>query len=115
MGNQQKTTIKNRYGIPITVCCASCKFKELRNQYRYCGKGGKIPRPSFVCNQWQMDESYHNAGRGGGKIKTKSYLSFALDKLTNGYTENAARKRVSVNQIREEFLKNGGRIYSIED
>lgn len=102
------------FGIAIAMCCASCKFKEMRNQYRYCTKGGKIPRPTFVCHQWEMADVYQKiGGKADGRIKSREYLAFALDKLTEGHTENA--RRMSLNDIREEFLKDGGRIYSIDD
>lgn len=98
----------NKHGIRIKECCASCMHKRIDRGLRLCVKGeGAVP-PSYLCPLWEMDESLDNAGCGGGGIKRRAYLTFALGK----YEEE--QKPPSAVQIRNEYKKDGGEIYIVE-
>lgn len=76
-----KGVYKNKYGVEIKMCCASCKRKVFKSEKtRDCELGEKDLKPSYLCPDWIMSENLDNAGRGGGRIRKKGYLQFILDK-----------------------------------
>ena len=67
---------KNKYGISIVKCCASCKHKQADSRVRL-GLNGEGSVPSdYLCKAWEMSEGLDNAGKGGGKVKKKDYFEF---------------------------------------
>ena len=47
--------MKNKYGIEVKLCCASCKYKQLtRTTMRYCRKKKQNVSPHDVCDQWEI-------------------------------------------------------------
>ncbi len=116
-----KIFTRNKYGISIVKCCASCKFKQLDNRTRLCLAGeGAVPS-SYVCSGWQMNPTYENVGKGDGSVKTSEYLHYALKRLYDDFNETVAaihngkpHERLGLKDIKREFTARGGEVYSIE-
>lgn len=117
-----KLFTKNKYGITIVKCCASCSFKKIDNRMRICMAGeGAVPA-SYVCQNWQMSPDYEKVGKGGGKIKKYEYLQYILNRLEIAESEaiTAASKglfyrRPSIAEIHEDYMKEYGDIYCKEE
>ena len=55
--------MKNKYGIEVKLCCASCKYKQLtRTTMRYCRKKKQNVSPHDVCDQWEMSNLLRTLG-----------------------------------------------------
>lgn len=81
MGDIVKEFVKNKYGINIVKCCASCRKHESDGdeKKRIC----KVTRDKhpldYLCSGcWEMDPRLDNAGKGGGRVKKKSYIEYIL-------------------------------------
>ena len=111
--NYPLTTVKNKYGVSIVKCCASCAFKRLDNRIRLCLKGeGAVPS-SYVCEDWEMEHCLEKAGNGLGKIKTKGYLRYAMQRMTDGRGEIHPRV-ANLSEVRSEYLKDNETLYVLE-
>lgn len=107
-----KIFTKNNFGIGICECCASCKHRQLDNRTRICLAGeGAVPS-NYVCGQWEMSDSYVNVGKGGGRIKKREYLLYAVDRLMEDNSAAVAaiangrqHTRVTLAEIRNDFMK----------
>ena len=55
-----KNQVQNESGIKIKRCCASCAYKELTRlvTQRRCTKLKKNVKPSDVCKDWEMSETF---------------------------------------------------------
>ena len=64
---------KNKYGIEVKMCCASCTYKQLNRtvSQRVCAKHNKEVRACDVCPQWKMNKTLQALGREWGKVKDK--------------------------------------------
>lgn len=107
--------MKNKYGITIVKCCASCKFREI-NTKRICLKDGSKVKGRHCCELWKVSPLLRNAGKGGGKVKKKSYLSFYQEKWIRQREGIIAgdimpKDMLSVEQIRQQFQELYGSIY----
>ncbi len=74
-----KQFVKNKYGISIVKCCASCKHHDSKGEdkVRYCKKGyGKHYLDYYCGRDWEMNPSLNNAGSGGGKVKKPEYIRY---------------------------------------
>jgi len=61
---------RNKCGIRIKKCCASCAFRDFRaNSVRYCTQTGDSVEGSHYCEQWQMAEGLKNLGRRKGVVR----------------------------------------------
>lgn len=81
-----KEFVKNKYGIAIVKCCASCiHHSGCRNDdYRTCLKDRREHHMEYLCKDgWEMTQSLENAGKGGGRVKKKAYIDFVLK---NGFS-----------------------------
>lgn len=79
MEELSKEFVKNRYGIIVVKCCASCKHREAiaGDNVRRCRRGFGKHKNNYLCGSgWEMDDSLDNAGKGGGRVKKKSYFDF---------------------------------------
>lgn len=116
---KEKKFYKNRFGISIVQCCASCINSVTKNgeTAHICKAGeGLVPSSSW-CGQWSMkvagskakpgEINLDNAGMGGGFVKRKSYLNFVL----NYPQPEEAIHHVPISQIRSEYEKKFGSIY----
>ena len=117
-----KHLIKNKYGIGIVACCASCKFKKFVNMVRCCLLDGCDVPSGFVCGRWGMSPPLENVGKGGGKVKNSQYLHYAVEKLAedNVFADEAAAaglsyNKLTVEELREDYSRDNGTIYAIEE
>ena len=70
-------TRRNKRGIKVKRCCASCKNKEIDNYgNRHCTKGFESCK---TCRSWRMRDELRKAGTPFGVIKSKEYLLYVLD------------------------------------
>lgn len=96
---EEKKTEKNQFGINVVVCCASCRFKEYKNdKERLCKLSGESTHPSEYCNSWKMAEHLNNAGKGDGRVKKKEWIDYVK---VNGKSD----------QSRLDFERRNGSIY----
>lgn len=77
----QKEFVKNRKGLGIVKCCASCQHKAIDRDIRMCMNGGGIVSPDYLCPSWQMSENLINAGSEvGGQTKRPEYIQWLLER-----------------------------------
>ena len=99
-------TRRNRRGIKVKRCCASCANKEIDDfGKRSCSLGYAS---CLSCRHWRMREELRNAGTPFGVIKTKEYLQHVLnvrycEKFDN-FSHRAEQR--DINEIRKEYLNN---------
>ena len=95
---------RNKKGIKVKRCCASCKYKEiLGNGERICTVGCESHE---TCRHWRMRDELRNAGNPFGTIKTKEYLHYVLDvrdrEMNGSCFVNRGALR-DINEIRKEY------------
>ena len=95
---------KNKRGIKVKRCCASCANKEIDEfGVRHCTLGYAS---SDTCRHWRMREELRNAGTPFGVIKSKEYLRFVLDirnrELNSSCFVSRAELR-DISEIRKEY------------
>ena len=77
----QKEFVKNRKGLDIVKCCASCQHKAIDRDIRMCMNGGGIVSKDYLCPSWQMSENLINAGSEvGGQTKRPEYIQWLLER-----------------------------------
>ena len=107
---------RNRFGLQVKMCCASCQFKDLTraSSQRWCNNQEKSVKSSSLCGLWQMNQQLKMAGMSKGGVKRKEYLMFVL---ATHLREDEAKERgeevvpMSLADIREEFEAKYGDIY----
>ena len=68
---------RNKRGIKVKRCCASCANKEIDELgKRHCILGYAC---CITCRHWHMREELRNAGSPFGVIKTREYLRHVRD------------------------------------
>ena len=110
--------MRNRNGIEIRECCASCFFKELDSQKgRICLKsGGRIKQKSrrSRCESWEISEGLIHAGDSGGLVKRIDYLNYYRERYLQLLSDLIARQiteMMPTEEIRREYEANYGSIY----
>ena len=73
--------MRNRYGIEICRCCASCKYREVKNEGRMCSKAKAEVESWHICRQWDVHPKLQNVGEGNGKVKSLMYLNLITQRL----------------------------------
>ena len=59
---------KNKFGIKINICCASCQFKGFEKKgERICTLTGEQVESNNICDDWHLREGLENAGLGDRK------------------------------------------------
>ena len=94
---------RNKKGIKVKRCCASCKYKEiLGNGERICTVGCESHE---TCRHWRMRDELRNAGNPFGTIKTKEYLHYVLDIRYREKVENYSHRteQRDIEEIRKEY------------
>lgn len=87
---ETKPTVKNSIGVDIVICCASCQYKEFKDdKERVCKITGTVTYPSENCTNWRMSEKLQNVGKGGGRVKKKAWFKFVAE---NGNSEFAIKQ-----------------------
>ena len=95
---------RNKRGIKVKRCCASCANKEIDEfGVRHCTLGYAS---CDTCRHWRMREELRNAGTPFGVIKTKEYLHYVLDirnrELNSSCFVSRAELR-DISEIRKEY------------
>ena len=98
---------RNKRGIKVKRCCASCDNKKIDDfGKRSCSLGYAS---CLTCRHWRMREELRNAGAPFGVIKTKDYLRYVLDIRAREMDTGCFKKRVQlrdIEEIRKEYLNN---------
>ena len=89
--------VKNSHGVRIKKCCASCLHHRsgTKDDYRLCNITQMEHSIDYLCaNDWKMmwpgnppkqgRLNLDNAGKGGGRVKKKSYLIYRTEKSATG-------------------------------
>ncbi len=96
---------KNKRGIKVKRCCASCANKKIDEfGVRHCTLGYDS---CDTCRHWRMREELRNAGTPFGVIKTKEYLHYVLNIRNRELDSGCFKKRVplrDISEIRKEYL-----------
>lgn len=59
---------KNKFGIKINICCASCQYKGFdKKGERICTLTGEQVDSNNICDDWHLREGLENAGLGDRK------------------------------------------------
>lgn len=105
---KEKVKMKNKYGIEIVACCASCLHKHAGTEHsRICDAGEGVVSPKHLCIKYEMHDRLQEAGKGGGRVKKKDYLDFLLN-----YEQPEDEKlRIKLSQQRAEYMEKYGNIY----
>lgn len=69
-------TVRNKHGIEIRKCCASCQFRVVEESKRICVLQQKTVQMKHVCEDWKLGYRMENAGNSGGQIKRSKYLKY---------------------------------------
>ena len=97
-------TRRNRRGIKVKRCCASCANKEINDQgKRSCSLGYAS---CLSCRHWRMREELRNAGTPFGVIKTKEYLRHVRDirlKEQEDARMGEVVEPIDIKEIRKEY------------
>jgi hypothetical protein len=69
-------TFRNKFGIEINICCASCQFKEFHKKTgkRICLVTEQPVDSKDICEDWHLSQGLENAGVGGGTVKSYEHL-----------------------------------------
>ena len=95
---------RNKRGIKVKRCCASCANKEIDELgKRHCILGYAS---CITCRHWRMREELRNAGNPFGVIKTREYLRHVRD-IRLKEQENARMGEMveptEIKEIRKEY------------
>ena len=72
--------MRNRNGIEIKECCASCRFRQISSEKgRFCKKHQKKVKAGWHCKDWDISEGLQHAGDSGGRVKSPEYLKFLVE------------------------------------
>ena len=95
---------RNKRGIKVKRCCASCANKEIDELgKRHCILGYAS---CITCRHWRMRDELRNAGNPFGVIKTKEYLHYVLNIRNRELDSGCFKKRVplrDISEIRKEY------------
>ena len=90
---------RNKRGIKVKRCCASCANKEIDEfGVRHCTLGYDS---CDTCRHWRMREELRNAGSPFGVIKSKEYLRFVMNIRNREMDNGCFKKRVPLRDIKE--------------
>ena len=110
-------TQKNHFGVAVKQCCASCKMRKITSDgNRTCGLSGKKVASGHCCSRWTVSTRLHNAGMGGGQVKSWHYLSYYRERWTEQREaliagRIQATQMLSAEYIRQEFEKEVGPVF----
>lgn len=106
----------NKYGVKVSMCCASCDFKESTRllTQRHCTRLNKEVSPIGLCKKWKMSKLLKQLGSEQGQVKSREYLLYLTDvRIKEQELQGQGKKIVPKNiaKIRAEFEKEHGSIY----
>lgn len=110
---------RNKHGILIRCCCASCDHCQSDGyDMRLClrGKGHKAPR--HWCPLYQMRENLNRAGFGNGSVKHPLYLRMLNEQIQKNLklVEKGKRDTHFISEkelelLRKRFMRNHKSLY----
>ena len=75
---------KNKFGIEINICCASCQYRGFDKQgKRICSLTEQQVDSNAVCEDWHLSQGLENAGAGGGTVKSAEHLREVFANITS--------------------------------
>ena len=98
---------RNKRGIKVKRCCASCKYKEIDNRgNRHCTKGYDS---CDTCRSWRMADALRMKKNPFGIIKSQEYLHYVrdirIDEAEKAWHGDTSPGR-EIEDIRKEFNNN---------
>ena len=109
--------MRNRNGIEIKKCCASCRFRQISSEKgRFCIKHQKKVKAGWLCEDWKMSPNLEHAGDAGGQVKCAKYLDYYRKRWVGQREAVIAGKMkpedmLTAEQIRKEFEQEHGSIF----
>ena len=106
--------MRNRNGIEIKKCCASCRFRQISSEKgRFCKKHKKTVKAGWLCKDWEMNPDLEHAGDSGGQVKCTKYLDYYrkrwLEQREAVITGNMKPEdMLTTEQIRKEYNEQYG-------
>lgn len=69
-------TYRNRWGIDVRICCASCQYKayDRKTGERLCSLTQQPVESRHLCEEWHLSQGLAMAGVGGGEVKSLEHL-----------------------------------------
>ncbi len=109
---ERKRFVRNRFGIRIKRCCASCAFKDFTRAVteRRCKEHAKNVKPCEVCECWKMSSLLQSVQFSDGQVKRREYQLYFL-KVRSEELEKGVKKQKSIETIRAEFESQYGSIF----
>lgn len=115
---------RNRAGIPIKKCCASCERREdkirMPNGKRTCQLGQAEPNRILSCDKWKMRTKIMEMKVGGGRIKSDNYFAYLLSirlneiRLMDEYDKDKTKPKPRaklLKTIHDTYIKLHGSLY----
>ena len=106
--------MRNRNGIEIKKCCASCRFRQINSQRgRHCTEHKMKMEAGWLCKDWDMSPDLEHAGDSGGQVKCTKYLDYYRKRwLEQREAYEAGRLKaedmLTAEQIRKEYNEQYG-------
>lgn len=106
--------VRNKNGVSIRVCCASCRFCSYGESYGPSGQFRKCGfvtdhltnvRPEDDCKMWAMADRFSNlaVSNPSGHVKRAAYLQLVCDtreqEMKNGHTTY-----ISTEDLRKKYM-----------
>jgi len=69
-------TYRNRWGIEVRICCASCQYKDYdkKTGVRLCTLTQRQVESQELCEEWHLSQGLAMAGAGGGEVMSFEHL-----------------------------------------
>ena len=111
--------MRNKFGIGIKECCASCDAKVITNKgtYRMCSLDHKEVDGTDVCNSWQLRKGLEEAGSAKGGVKRKAYFNYLQEVRDREATARNLGLRITaktLEDVRAEFEIENGSVFYIK-
>lgn len=103
-------------GVRVKKCCASCKHKGYgKTGDRVCTKGEGSVVKNYVCEQWEMNETYRTLRlTGDGRVKKPSYIAWMADQaaeITKSPVLDEKAKKELIGALPEKYEQQFGTKY----
>ena len=106
--------IKNRFGVSIRLCCASCRFVSFGEESGPSGQFRKCKyvadhhtnvRPDDSCKMWQMADRFENLAisKPLGHVKRAAYLQLVCDTM-DAEIKNGNTTYISTEDLRKKYM-----------
>lgn len=100
--------MRNKHGIEIRKCCASCQFRLVEDGRRICVLRQEKVLMKRVCEDWKMGYRLENAGYASGRVKRGEYLRYVHEMRMREQEEMetgdmAEMRRLSVEALGRAF------------